>query len=133
MRTNRHIVEHWEFKHWFAKSKAINKNGKPLVLFHGTWREFETFNVPAHGVYFTSFFQVAQTYGEVISAYLSIQQPLVLDFEGESDMGDDYNIEEEALFAKQEGFDGLIVYNSFDGENFLDQFVVFNSSKIRIL
>lgn len=133
MCTSRNIIEYWQFKHWFANSKAINKNGKPLVLFHGTWRNFKTFNVPTHGVYFTNHFQVAQTYGEVISAYLSIQQPLVLDFHGESDMGDDNNIEAEALYAKQEGFDSLIVYNSFDGESFLDQFVVFNSNQIRIL
>lgn len=133
MSIDRRIVKDLEFKRWFGDSKAINKNCKPLVLFHGAWKEFKTFNVSAHGAYFTDNFRAAQSYGELIKVYLSIQQPLILDFDGESDMGEGYNIEEEALFARQEGFDGLIVYNSFDGVNFLDQFVVFNTSQIKII
>jgi hypothetical protein len=125
--------ESLKFKLWFGDSKAINEKCKPLVLFHGSWSEFDTFNVPLHGAYFTNDIRVAKTYGEVIKVYLSIQQPLIMDFEGESDMGEIYNIEDEVSFAKAENFDGLIVYNSFDGESFLDQFIVFNPSQIKII
>ncbi len=133
MRIDTTYYESLEFKNWFGDSKAINEKGKPLFLFHGTWRKFETFNVPSHGTYFTNDFHVAQTYGELIKVHLSMQAPLILDFEGESDIGDEYNIEHEIAYAKEQGFNSLIVYNSFDGESFLDQFVVFNSSQIRIM
>lgn len=87
--------------------------------------------VPDTGTYFTTNLEAAESYGEVISSYLNISNPLELDFEGESDMGDVWNIEEEVAYAKENGFDGLIVRNSFDGENELDQFVVFEPNQIK--
>ena len=30
-----------EFKQWFAGSKVVDKNGQPLRMFHGTYREFD--------------------------------------------------------------------------------------------
>ena len=127
------ITDDLEFKLWFGDSKVIDKNSKPLVHFHGTWKDFTIFNVPDNGAYFTDNFLAALSYGEVLKVYLSIQKPLILDFEGESDMGEILNIEDEVIYAKEEGFDGLVVYNAFDGENFLDQFVVFNPSQIKIV
>lgn len=133
MSSNLAITDDWEFKLWFGDSKVIDKNSKPLVVFHGTWKCFPIFNVPDYGVYFTDNFLAALSYGEVVKVYLSMQKPLILNFEGELDMSENWNIEDEVIFAKEEGFDGLVVYNSFDGENFLDQFVAFNSSQIRIV
>jgi hypothetical protein len=77
--------------------------------------------------------KAAKAYGEVIRVYLSLQNPLVLDFDGSSDMGEDENILDEVAFAKEEGFDGLIVNNSFDGENNLNQFVAFSLSQIYVI
>ena len=32
-----------EFKTWFHKSKVVDKHGKPLVVFHGTTKDFDSF------------------------------------------------------------------------------------------
>jgi hypothetical protein len=34
------------FKRWFGKSVAVDSSGKPLVMYHGTNREFESFTQP---------------------------------------------------------------------------------------
>ncbi|HEY0843458.1 hypothetical protein [Methylotenera sp.] len=120
------------FNKWFDGSKVIDEEGKPLIVYHGTrGRDVTTFNVPDTGTYFTTNLEAAESYGEVIPAYLNISNPMILDFEGESDMGDEWNIEEEVAFAKESGYDGLIVRNSFDGENYLDQYVVFKPNQIK--
>ncbi len=121
------------FKDWFGASKAAFANGKPKVLYHGTWKNFDEFDVPETGIYFTDNLKAAKAYGEVIRVYLSLQNPLVLDFEGSRDMGEHENILDEVTFAKEEGFDGLIVNNSFDGENTLNQFVAFSQNQIYVI
>ena len=89
--------------------------------------------MPETGIYFTDSLRAAKAYGEVIRVYLSLQNPLILDFEGSSDIGEDEDILAEVEFAKEEGFDGLIVYNSFDGENNLNQFIAFSQSQIHVI
>jgi hypothetical protein len=118
---------------WFGASKVVLPNGKPRALYHGTWKSFSEFIVPGTGIYFTDSLRAAKAYGEVIRVYLSLQNPLILDFEGSSDIGEDEDILAEVEFAKEEGFDGLIVYNSFDGENNLNQFVAFSQSQIHVI
>jgi hypothetical protein len=36
-----------EFKRWFGKSKVVDDAGKPLVVYHGSYRDFEAFNPKA--------------------------------------------------------------------------------------
>lgn len=52
-----------EFKKWFGDSKVVDENGDPLILYHGTNKDFESFEIqdePTHGsrggegFYFTS-------------------------------------------------------------------------------
>ncbi len=83
------------FKKWFGESKMVDANGDPIIAFHGTRREFDTFREDASrandegfygkGFYFT--FQSdpewqkyakgeAEYYGStVIPAYLKIENP----------------------------------------------------------
>lgn len=50
-----------QFKEWFGESKVLDRNGKPLVVYHGTTHEFESFedknqnldNYLGGGFYFT--------------------------------------------------------------------------------
>lgn len=37
------------FKAWFGKSKVVDSNGKPLVVYHGTKADFDTFNTGQPG------------------------------------------------------------------------------------
>ncbi len=77
------------FKKWFGDSKVVDESGEPLVVYHGTNAQFDTFsydkigtNGTAEGVgfYFTDDADTAAGYkkqnGEVKECYLSIQKPL---------------------------------------------------------
>ena len=88
-----------EFKRWFGKSKMVNEDGSPKVMYHGTLakgiEEFRKDYIGSRyaaddvGFFFTDSESLANDYatsefdsnrrGEVIPAYLSIQKPLVFD------------------------------------------------------
>lgn len=80
------------FKRWFKDSKAVDADGKPLVVYHGTRREFSIFEPMKPraaygnpvGIYFTDDINEAKEFAEdidgatdersrVVHAYLSIQ------------------------------------------------------------
>lgn len=77
------------FKKWFGDSKVVDENGKPLVVYHGTNADFDTFdydkigtNGTSEGVgfYFTDDIETAEGYkkqnGSLKKCYVSIQKPL---------------------------------------------------------
>jgi len=37
------------FHDWFSNSKAVDKHGRPLVLYHGTGSDFDTFDANMSG------------------------------------------------------------------------------------
>ena len=73
------------FKKWFGDSKVVDKNGKPMVVYHGTSNEFDSFDIESkpinragnvEGFYFTPLDYEAADYGpRIVSAYLSISRP----------------------------------------------------------
>lgn len=111
------------FQEWFKGSKAVDENGKPLKVFHGTWREFSDFDTgKSSGIgYFTTSQEVAKTYaggtkGNVIQAYLSLQNPITVK------PWDTIN-EKFIESAKKSGHDGIVgnvngrfVYGVFDSK-----------------
>ncbi|RHH25673.1 hypothetical protein DW219_02015 [Desulfovibrio sp. AM18-2] len=83
------------FKQWFGDSKVVDKEGKPLVVYHGTGAEFESFDnkktgandggLWGRGHYFSAVVGNANSYAlrndigaRVIPAYVSIKKPLIL-------------------------------------------------------
>lgn len=77
------------FKKWFGDSKVVDENGQPLVVYHGTNADFDTFdydkigtNGTSEGVgfYFTDDIETAEGYkkqnGSLKKCYVSIQKPL---------------------------------------------------------
>lgn len=81
-----------EFKRWFGKSKVVDADGKPLVVYHGTRALFDAFDPgrigdqgrsEGPGFYFTESPQIASRYagdsGTVVNAYLRIENPLAYD------------------------------------------------------
>lgn len=111
------------FKKWFGDSKVVDENGEPLVVYHGTARNFDQFkkskigsNLDAgdEGFYFTDSRYVASRYAEdqigplgkfvgkkarVIEAYLSIKNPY---------RTDKYVPNSEIETLKKQGYDGII-------------------------
>jgi hypothetical protein len=60
------ITDSPEFKKWFEGSKAVDAQGKPLKLYHGTSKDqdFKHFKIPKNGVWFTDNPKSASEYTE---------------------------------------------------------------------
>lgn len=104
----------WE---WFGNSKVVDKNGKPLVVYHGSSSEFEEFFEDS---YFTDDFFNADGYasGEyVYEVYLTIKNPLIIDGKGKK--WDDI---ETPLGTSTREVVGNVDRNKYDG-------VIFNNIK----
>ena len=125
------------FKKWFGDSKVVDKNGKPLVVYHGTENNFKIFKnlgqsrqIGANiGFFFTSDKDMAKEYangGRVLPTYLSIKNPLIIEpnsivniFNQEIKITDafDFFTQLDTLKSEQEvkdellnqGYDGIIL------------------------
>lgn len=102
-------VETTAFKQWFASSKAVDANGEPLVLYHGSDLQFTKFRTASWegGAFFTSNKEAAHLYGDhLYEVHLSMQNPLEVsakDWVAGNVLNDDS--------AKVEGYDGYIIRN----------------------
>lgn len=98
------IVAFWR---WFGDSKAVDVNGNPLVLYHGSYEDFEEFQLPwdredydpdenyqdgyaggnlGIGFYFTSHRKYAETFGRTKEYYLKIENLFDLTTEANQEM-----------------------------------------------
>lgn len=91
-----------EFQRWFDKSKVVDSNGKPLIVYHGTKKDFSTFDsgrfgtfdhgTVGIGIYATSNKEIANNYthtvvgnvrvhdgGNVMPMYMRIVNPIGFD------------------------------------------------------
>ena len=123
-----------QFQRWFGKSKVVDEEGKPLVVYHGTDAEFNVFdmskgraNMDIQGAFFSPYELDAQGYGENVKAYyLSIQNPAdegtaykaLNRFKGQNNAG----IKAREYLQKQ-GYDG--VYNGYD------EYIAFEPTQIK--
>lgn len=136
-----------EFKTFFGdnlsrpsqSSQAMNFAAKePLNLYHGAVRHsFDSFRNDGNGIYFTPSLEAAQTYGgndvNPYKVFVNMRNPLIVDFNGDTDTEENEehkSLEAEYHFAVDEGYDGVIALNTFDGENVMDQYVVHNQEDI---
>lgn len=109
---------------WFGSSQVRGASLSPLVVFHGTARDFKKFRVkPGRGFYFSSCAFVAGTFADakardqggavIIPAMLSMQNPLrvsansghwgAIKFEGQNS-----TLDYISQVARERGFDGVI-------------------------
>jgi hypothetical protein len=89
-----------EFDTWFKGSKVVDKNGAPLMVFHGTPHSFHDFDdnklgtgndMYGAGIYFAGDPDAAGGYtggendsGNVRPSFLSIKKPLIVDDRGDT-------------------------------------------------
>ena len=85
-----------QFKKWFGNSKAVDKNGNPIVLYHGSKHQLENgqFDFKHKGnsqnkqkaFFSTTREDVAQTYvgneGKLHKIFIKMEKPLIVDFKG---------------------------------------------------
>lgn len=143
------------FQKWFGGSKVVDKDGKPLKVYHGTSKDtdYNTFNINERGHFFTKSPHYASSYAEsnlsmkpvwdestqsyktentasrVIPAYLNIKNPKVI-FNQDLDASNHYKAESiAAKKAKADGYDGII-YRDKDGIA-SDQYIAFYPEQIK--
>lgn len=138
---NRYFNEN--FWKWFGDSKIVNKDGSPMKVYHGTVKDFDSFETPNHfkdteGYYFTndtkyaSKFSLCDIYHDlesdespcIMPVYLSIQNPYVIKM-SDRDLietlgysSDFYNE------VKNGGYDGVMLED-------LSQIFVFKNTQIK--
>lgn len=143
------------FKRWFGASKVVDADGKPLVVYHGTKGDVEAFDASrfgqndsgwyGHGVYVSADKMMAEAYagwdemsgaapegGNVMPVYVSLQNPYY--FKSDKTIATDTE-GSRALTErlKAEGYDGVIVQNSYaDGvEGQFFEVVAFSPTQIK--
>lgn len=99
-----------EFKAWFGDSKVVDENGQPLVVYHSTTADFDTFDttrraIGGEGSWFSSTPSSSPATEEgsnIMPVYLSLQNPKVIDLMRESD---------DVLKKKfiEQGYDGVVM------------------------
>ncbi len=142
------------FKTWFGDSKAVDAQGQPLTLYHGSETAgFDTFNPGSAGLFFTTSRLMASQYagsraearaGEhmpsIYHAYLKIENPYEVDWGGRDwnkGEGQFSTTDDVARFAKEQGYDGAIIRNAKDAatDNYshvvADIFVPFDSKQVK--
>ena len=118
------------FRKWFGNSKAVDAEGKPLVVYHGTDQSFDEFQGSA---YFTPEPKDASDYSNIMTAgtderaanvmpvYLSLQKPKIIKtYATRSDIDD----------ARKSGkFDGVVVTDVGGGK--LNHYITFRPTQIK--
>lgn len=124
-----------EFKRWFGDSKVVDENGDPLVVYHGTASDFDSFNPETigtktddgwlgKGFYFTSDPSAADAYGnQVMPVYLKASN--IYDMEGKN-----FN-EVLAEHGGASGFSEWLINEGFDGVKMWSQYMVLDPNQIK--
>jgi hypothetical protein len=139
----RDVEETPEFKKWFGDSKAVDSDGKPLVVYHGSKTDKSEFAGAAQ--FFSADPDYASQYadtsrvsipadraGNVMPVYLSLQNPKIMDDHGEYWDAIRRN-KEGALIEKyrKAGHDGIIVRKFMDNLGAADMFITFKPTQIK--
>ncbi|WP_454727728.1 MULTISPECIES: ADP-ribosyltransferase-containing protein [Cupriavidus] len=105
-----------DFDAWFAGSKAVDRDGQPLTLYHGTPQDFDTFD-PKHarenGFFFTVDPEHAEMYagpkGALMPVHLAIRNPMRVEGWQLPPRASKTLIKQMIADAKEAGHDGVIV------------------------
>jgi hypothetical protein len=140
---------HKAFWDWMGKSVVVSKDGKPLVLFHGRFGDFDEFELGiagGNGVLDGFFFadETSLEYAEgyldsqgreganFVPAYLALENPLLV-IASEEDSGGEYEWlnpdyeQDQIKRAREFGHDGLIIQSEY-GERF---YIAFHPGQIK--
>ena len=116
------------FYNWFGDSKVVDEQGRPLVVYHGTNAEFDTFENQKVGDYGKGFYFVdsklkANEYaikrgGNItMPVYLSIKNPFIARSSSESQLRSDIGerFTNKGLPIKKEKIQEILSKNGYDG------------------
>lgn len=137
------------FKAWFGDSKVVDAEGKPLVVYHGTTKDFKAFNPKAKqvsgdvgdlGAFFTDSARYASAYtedmrgrtkegGRVLPVYVSLTNPKVETIDKMEEIETTWDKKKVAAYKAallRGGHDGII----FKGDG-ASEFVAFDPEQIK--
>ena len=99
---------------WFSGSKVVDDDGSPLVVYHGSSADFDTFDESKIrdplGFFFSATPSGAKTFGQPKAYNLCLRNPLVVT------QGEDYkkNLSGKDRFdLMEEGYDGVVIHYSW--------------------
>jgi len=144
-----HPTKSEAFGAWFKGSKIVDKEGKPLKVYHGTVKDFASFDTgaredkfgrQARGAHFSVDPDYASSYaqakgekkgGNVIPAYLSIKHPYVI----HDPKGDRYKevvtiTPESYAELRDQGYDGIVYHGDDEDPDFMEV-VAFEPGQIK--
>jgi len=119
---NKKILNH-NFWNWFGDSKVVDKQGNPMITFHGTNENFDIFDIKkighghgnyghyGYGFYFSDDVREAKGYGDkILECYLKIEKPFT-------------GTDEELLLLKRNGVDNIddMVIQSIDFDSLYNE------------
>jgi hypothetical protein len=139
------------FRRWFGDSQVVDEQGEPLVVFHGTLGDFDTFEGGHRGDehqwsklghWFSDSPRIAGYYaepsrqdrargmvgGSIMPLYLKIENPKRIDYDDLLDV-DARGVERLRQEAIREGHDGFMV-GRYRGEDGFD-YVAFDSAQAK--
>lgn len=133
-----------EFRAWFGDSKVVDADGKPLVVYRGSTtdegsvirRGWFTSNSRAASLFASKMEDLEKPPQSVVTpAFLSLKNPYIIDANGaywdEIPFGDPRDgifltTDSIAAFARDEKYDGLIIRNVNETDDFFEGIDVFN-------
>lgn len=122
-----------EFDDWFGESRVVDDAGKPLVVYHGTNADFDTFRdgdgSAGKGIYFTPDARVASSYSMVkgsagarmLPVYLSIVKPFFLN---------ETETSPSRKMLERRGHDGIIYTHTWNDGSISTEYVAFHPEQI---
>ena len=127
-----------QFKKWFGKSKVVDQNGEPLVVYHGTDADFYSFDTK-NGAWFSRSMEYAESMMEerngknLLACYLAIKNPMIVKADPQKFAADIAWEKSLIAEARTKGHDGLIIENNTDNDLEKDVFyVAFSPEQIKL-
>ena len=142
------------FLRWFGDSKVVDKDGQPLVVYHGTTRDFSEFKSgegieatndnaqKALGFFFTNktsyvngYIEHPETRGDfadgarILPVYLALRNPKILPISKIGEIEEDWSLDRAIKYRRgleQKGYDGIIFASKTYSE-----YVAFRSNQIK--
>lgn len=135
------------FRDWFKNSAAVNTDGTPALMYHGSGSDLG--DVIRPGTYFTNKPHIADIYAKaptrqtdfagpnLTAVYLSLQRPYIFNASQVNEnlshhiLGKRGNTEQVMRHLLNQDFDSLIIKDYDDLGGLQDQFVIFHSSQAK--
>lgn len=144
-----------KFYEWFGDSKVVDKKGRPLVVYRGDAKGKTSFGAASKGlrlpgnIFFTDSAYIGGQYArgrELYSTHLLLRNPYTVNARGNgwsevpapTEIKEEWGnpdktiqIDELASWARDKGFDGLVVRNVIDQYGDGTQYVVFDPTQVK--